>query len=777
MKSIIFNLIASGLLISFWAYTSEAQTFTKVTDEQNPIVTTTIGSNYSGVAWVDYDNDGDVDLFTTQSFLFKNNLNGNFEFIETRIGLDQAGLGTGTSWADYDNDGDLDCFIAGVPSVLYRNEGQDNFRPDTSGAFNPNIDNRGWTGAWGDYNDDGYVDLVITHPAGFVGPSPTPSHFLVNQGNGRFTKDFNFQFTKVLAPYTVASWYDYDLDGDSDLFIASGPAGTSARDYLYENTLIESGEALLERINTNPFGTDSQDGQVWNWIDYDNDRDLDAYVTNYSGASNNFYRNDGGTYVSVENSLTFAGSNLANAWGDIDNDGDLDVVITSESQNYLFRNDGEGIFTGLSNDVTTSGSTRGASFGDYDQDGLLDLFISGRESGSGLFHNDTDNGNNWIILNFTGTVSNKAAIGTIVRAKAPISEIPVWQIREISAQNSFNSHNSLRVHFGMGDATTIDSLIINWPSGEEQTVTNLQTNGFYQFIEPIPSGYIRAHFTTDQREGFGRPYEVQFRDISVVDPNNPLISWQWDFDNDGEIDSEEPEPVWTYDTLGNYSVKLTISNGIESKNQLIEKFISIQRKPGFPILTLIEPDVTDSTITNQPDRRTIDFVISSIDTSDYPLSYIWRKNGIPVDWDSLYNYRSSAFDPVPRTDTIIVDVSNGFNTTTRQWYIHVEEISSLGTENSSIPKTFFMKQNYPNPFNPTTTIAYGLPEVSDVTIDIFDILGRKIRNLTLGRQKAGYYNYTWDAKNNQGFTIPSGVYIYKLTANRFIDTKKMIFIK
>ena len=133
-------------------------------------------------------------------------------------------------------------------------------------------------------------------------------------------------------------------------------------------------------------------------------------------------------------------------------------IITNESGSltHYYKNNGDGTFSAETNALTTSGATRGATLGDYDNDGDLDAFISG--VARGLYRNDTDNGNHWINILCEGAISNRSAIGAKVWALANINGVDTWQRREISAQNSFNSHNSLRVHFGLGDATTIATL-------------------------------------------------------------------------------------------------------------------------------------------------------------------------------------------------------------------------------------------------------------------------------------------------------------------------------
>ncbi|MEJ2105638.1 MAG: CRTAC1 family protein [Ignavibacteriaceae bacterium] len=410
----------------------------------------------------------DLDLYTTKSFLFRNIGNGNFEQVTDFHQLSAGQLGNGTSWADFDNDGDVDLFLSGRPSLVYKNDGNGNLEAITESPIGIEDDNRGWTGAWADYDNDGFVDLLIVHPNGFLGSPGIPCRFFRNNGDGRFTKIDSFDFTTNLEPYTVGTWSDYDLDGDIDLFIGSGPVNHSARDFLYKNTLMQSGTPDLIRINTDPIGTDMQNGQTWNWIDYDNDGDLDAMLTNYGVVPNRFYQNNNGSYQSLTNSLTVTGTYLGNSWEDIDNDGDLDVILTSEGSAQVFINDGNGNFTLES---TYSGAARSSSLADYDNDGDIDMFVSGTGNVRGLYKNVSSNGNNWVMFDLKGTISNESAIGAKVRLKANINGNDVWQFREVSAQNNFNGMNSLRVHFGLGNASVIDSVIIDYPSGQTKILT------------------------------------------------------------------------------------------------------------------------------------------------------------------------------------------------------------------------------------------------------------------------------------------------------------------
>ncbi len=460
-----------------------AQTFTQITtgaigDLSGP-------AGYTGASWVDFNGDGHLDLFVNNAFLFRNEGDGSFTQIATSFRVD-LGLGNGNTWADYDNDGDLDVFICNTQSYLYRNNGNETFTPmaeETSDA----IASRGWSCAWADIDNDGNVDLAITHPAGFVG-TPLTNHLFMNDGppDYTFTRVTTGAIVTGLAAYTVGTWSDYDLDGDMDYFVGAGPAnGTPARDFLYRNRLVETGEATFVRITGGVIATDLQDGQLWNWIDYDNDGDLDAYLTNWGGTNggmaNRLYRKDGSDFTRVTSGAIVedVDVSLSSVWGDFDNDGDLDCYVTNDGiqPDRYYQNNGDGTFARIDTMAVAQAQTRrGASAGDFDNDGDLDLLVVGPGEAFGFYRNDLNNGYNWLKVKTIGTASNRSGIGVKVRAKATIGGSVIWQMREVSSQNTFNGHNSLDVHFGLGDATIVDSLWLAWPSGTVDVYTQVDVN-------------------------------------------------------------------------------------------------------------------------------------------------------------------------------------------------------------------------------------------------------------------------------------------------------------
>jgi len=481
-----------------------AQTFVEVTDPANPIVSDT-GVNpasYSGASWIDYNDDGRLDLFVVRRNVYRND--GGGVFTKLAPGVAAQGAASGNSWADADNDGDLDLFTAAglggtisKGSFFYRNDGADVFTKVTTGTLGDTLANSGWGAVWGDYDNDGLADLLISAAFNFGGVTH-PNRLYHNDGGGAFTRITTTDVTDTTAPFTIPMFADYDDDGDFDIFIGSGPAnGTVAPDYIYRNMLVENGAADFVRLTAPNFASDPRDGQNFNLIDYDNDTDLDIYVTNYAGTTgglaNDLYRNDGGgayTKMTAGDAGAIVGDadvSLGNIWVDFDNDGDLDCYVTNDgvATCRYYQNDGDGTFTAIVAGafVAEPGPHYCATAGDYDDDGDMDIFVSGAGTSKSLYRNDIGNTNAWAQVKCVGVQSNRAAIGTKLRAIATIGGSRVEQRRDIGAQTGFNGHDSFIAHFGLLDAAVIDSLVVTWPLGLTEIYTGLAVNQKHTFVE------------------------------------------------------------------------------------------------------------------------------------------------------------------------------------------------------------------------------------------------------------------------------------------------------
>ncbi len=464
------------------AYSNEVSAvppiFTRVTSD--PV--TTDGSNSRGGSWGDYDNDGDLDLFVPKfnqaSVLYINNGNGSFTALTADPVVTSAGDSRGSSWGDYDNDGDLDLFVANFSSqnnFLYTNNGNGSF---TAVINDPIVTSGGESlgSSWGDYDNDGDLDL-------FVANFSNQNNFLyINNGDGSFTAVTSDPVVTSGGISYGGSWGDYDNDGDLDLFVANW----NQNNFLYVN----NGDGSFTAITSGPVVTSGGESLGGSWGDYDNDGDLDLFVANNN--QNNFlYVNNGdGSFTAITSDpvVTSGGNSQGSSWGDYDNDGDLDLFVANKDQNnFLYVNNGDGSFTAVTSDpvVTSGGSSQGSAWGDYDNDGDLDLFVANLNQNNFLYTNN-GNANHWINLALVGRASNVSAIGAKVRLKATIESSPLWQLNEISGQTggSYGGQNSLNAEFGLGSATIIDSIRIEWPSGIVQVLVNVAIDQFLTITEP-----------------------------------------------------------------------------------------------------------------------------------------------------------------------------------------------------------------------------------------------------------------------------------------------------
>jgi hypothetical protein len=243
---------------------------------------------------------------------------------------------------------------------------------------------------------------------------------------------------------------------------------------MYRNLLVETGVADFVPITTSPIATDARSSQTLQWIDVDDDGDLDLFAINYNTVPCQLYRNDGAgvfTKITTGAIVTDLGNAHGGTWGDFDDDGDLDVFIATDlgQSNRYYRNDGGATFTRITSGgfVNEARSNYGAASGDFDRDGDLDLFVpTARSEGpSVLWRNDTPAGNHWLEVTLTGTLSNRSGIGARVRVLARIGGQPRWMLRTIQAGTGYGGHDALEAHVGLGDAAGYDSLIVEWPSG------------------------------------------------------------------------------------------------------------------------------------------------------------------------------------------------------------------------------------------------------------------------------------------------------------------------
>lgn len=483
MKKIFIALF----ILSFYSI-SYSQTFTRITS--GDIVND--GMYSEGAYWFDYNNDRLLDMFVANitnqnNQLFLNNGNGTFTKITTGSIVNDGGFSYGGCVGDYNGDGYIDVFVhnggasTNQNNFLYINNGSGTFTKITIGAIV--TDGGGsWGSATSDYDKDGKLDIFV---ANF-----NQNNFLYKgNGDGTFTKITTGNIVTDGSSSIGCAWGDYDNDTYPDLFVARGNFGSGLNDFLYKN----NGDGTFTKITAGPIVTDGGNSVGGSWTDYDNDGDLDLFVTHYTGENNRLFRNDGGgsfTKITAGAIVNDAGSSVGSTWGDIDNDGDIDLFVANDlnENEFLYLNNGDGSFTKVTTGdiVNSAGRSNGSSFGDYDNDGDLDLYVTNGNQApvqnNYLFRND-GNSNNWINILCKGVTSNKSAIGVRVYAKALINGVRVTQMQEISGQSGYNAQNSLNVEFGLGNASVIDTLTVRWTSGVVENFYNVQANRFLTATE------------------------------------------------------------------------------------------------------------------------------------------------------------------------------------------------------------------------------------------------------------------------------------------------------
>ncbi len=560
-----------------------------------PIILSTDTTESQSVVWGDYNDDGWDDLYITRgvestgasatNLLFRNQTG-------TMLSQSMSGLTTlndlsgSASWGDYNNDGYLDLYVAVVAPMsgknnnLFMNDGAGAFTDKTGSADVGDISNdaedSGYVG-WGDYNNDGWLDMFVDNGKVFFEyPLKEVNSFYENNG-GVFTKKSASEIGNIIGTddeyktfRSGFTWCDYNNDGFLDIFNGSG-YGSSNR--MWKNN------AGTEFINTFDFTQDLTSTRGICAGDFDNDGDFDFYLTSVIDGDrgvNFLYENrstptlDSLYLWPSEKGEIVTNVNWSNSaiWSDFDNDGDLDLFVSnwgnpdSGDVSHYFENSGfpDYNFSTLPtaidslnpNNGTNKGAGRGVAAADFDHDGDLDLAVT--RTGCPLLYINQTSGNNWVQIHLTGNgTTNTSAIGARVRIVADITSQGGYtsQLREISGQSGAGSQNSLTAHFGLGDATVIDTLEILWPvTGNKEIYTALAVNQIYSYTETVISSLDNKRYKqTSTFELF---------------PNYP--------------NPFNPETVITYHLSQAGKIKLTVIN---PAGQLLKTLIAAYQPAGF----------------------------------------------------------------------------------------------------------------------------------------------------------------------------------------------------
>jgi hypothetical protein len=502
-----------------------------------------IDSIPGGVALLDYDNDGYLDIFFTNGAqipslskdgpgyynrLFHNNRDGTFTDVTEKAGLSGTGYSIGVAAADFDNDGWTDLYVTGVNrNSLYRNNHDGTFTDVTETAGVSGVNSAGKkmlsvSAAWIDYDNDGRLDLFVTNyldwspetskvcgaPGKRLSCPPSlypgePNILFHNNGNGTFTDVSEATgITTQIGKGMGVAIADYDGDGWMDIFVAND----NERNFLFRNRQgkrfdeigVEAGVGYTEDgIPVSSMGVDFRD--------YRNEGKPGVLITALGGETFPLYRNDGNDLFSTDTypaNLGFSTYKMS-GWGvglyDFNNDGFKDIFAANShvsenadidpQQHYLqanavFENMRDGTFQDVSAHagpaLAARAAHRGAAFGDLNNDGRIDVVVSAIAGHAELLYNTTANGNHWLLIQTIGTKSNHDGIGTQIKLTSPSGAV---QYNQVTTAGSYASSSDKRVHFGLGHDKRVKEIVLRWPSGTIQTLHNVNADQILKVTE------------------------------------------------------------------------------------------------------------------------------------------------------------------------------------------------------------------------------------------------------------------------------------------------------
>ncbi len=479
------------------------------------------GEGYLGVgqAWGDYDNDGFLDLYVTgnrdSSVLYRNSGDGTFAVspFATQVSLPGGGSG-GAVWADYDNDGWRDLYVLSAGAdVLYKNDAGRGFVDITKEAGLGDT-GKGESATWGDYDGDGFLDLYVVNWSCLPECSPenvslSRDRLYRNNADGTFSDVTDLLGgAKSFGAGFAASFGDFDNDGDPDLYVVNDKMTDPIGNVMWRNDgpgcggwcFTDASEETGTNAVLHSMGVASGD--------YDNDSDLDLYVSNMMSPML-LLKNEGlGSFTDVTQGAG-VGVNPPNTaavgWGtaffDADNDGFLDLYLASSGTpprapgfyggsapdmedfhrpypDALFKNNGDGTFSDASAALAANNKpTMGFAYADYDNDGDVDFVQGNWNEGYRLYQNGGATAHNWLSVHLGGGGSvNRDAVGARVYVT---DEGGRTQMREVGLGSSLGAGHDPRLHFGLG-RSKIERVTVVWPSGLKQTFHDVPANRFWR---------------------------------------------------------------------------------------------------------------------------------------------------------------------------------------------------------------------------------------------------------------------------------------------------------
>jgi fibronectin type 3 domain-containing protein len=733
--------------------------------------------------WSDYDNDGDLDILAMGlaelnkpvTKIFRNDFAQGAGFVDINANL--TGLSSGAGyWGDYDNDGDLDVLLVGAGiSRIYRND-QGAFTDIAAGLKGVSSG----SAAWGDYDNDGDPDILLAgaYVAGRI---------------AKIYRNDNGNFADINAPLTPASsgavaWGDYDSDGDLDV-VLTGNRGTA------NDASINTAEVYRNDNGSfvNAGGLNGVYLSAVAWGDYDNDGDLDLLVTGITtgfpegSPSATLYRNDAGRLVTVSAGLpgTYSGPV---AWGDYDNDGDLDMLMNGA----IFRNNIDAENTAPTAPANLAATVAGNA-----------VTFSWNQS------TDNQTAPNSLTYNLRlgatpGGVEKSSPMADLTTGYRRVIQLGnanhnlSWTIKKLPKSRFYWSVQAIDNAFAGSAFAPEQTFVLGdtvWPG-------DANNNRLVNQADVLPIG-LYFNKTGPKRDNTSMIWKGQ-----VALPWSPEAATYADANGDGLINQADVLPIGL--NWGKTRSQAPLASG-ENASRFgaatpnLKTIITGDTNPGKTFWLEIHADsVTnlfgisfellyaprtnvhlDSMLAGNwlgSDLVFFAFVDSAAGKINLAVT---RKSGQGGrDGSGMVariKMRMSSAAVVGQVTTLnLQDVvaNDPAGNPIRFNVINGSIVTSVASRPQAyVPQRFALYPNVPNPFNPSTTIQYDLPQAVEARLEIFDILGRRVRTLVHQHQPAGHYAVIWDARDDRGAQVSSGVFIYQLSAEKFVQSRRLLLLR
>ncbi len=565
----------AGLLVGLCAGNALAASPLSFSDEAaargvNYPLGTIVGNGWgTGFALSDLDNDGDVDILVAGAAsgligVYENDGTGNFTNHSLTSGMGLMATPSGVSTVDYDNDGDLDVFIGSYtggtnPNKMYRNDGGFSFTDVTAASGLQKICH-GMAAAWGDYDQDGNIDLYYSVRT-LTGGDPQTNFLFHNNGDGTFTDvAVALNVDSEDFPTLVPAFFDYDHDGDDDIYLGTDRGSSASLPWTNRMYRNDGGTFTETSVQTNTLLSMDCMGIAVGDVNFDGF--FDMYLTNSPSDGNFLMVSDGTGNAFVDETAAAGVIGAGFAWGtvfaDFDNDTYLDTYVCSMmSDNRLFRGAAVADWPMIDEAPAAGVDIADWSFcvavGDIDGDNDLDMLVCENNSSLKMYMNNSPDAaiNNWVRFRTVGKDTNLYALGTMVTVTTGGKS----QLRESRAGVNYKVADEHVMHFGLGSETQADSMLVEFNDGTDRTYTN------------APSGHLWTLYPMSMMGDANADGVVNARDLGVlmlsltkngqtIQPGDEIL----DMDGDFDIDRADAVALWRSITRKPVKTRKNVTN-------------------------------------------------------------------------------------------------------------------------------------------------------------------------------------------------------------------------